>query len=268
MVMAGDLADQDSRDKLKERLKKSAEKAQERTATPEQDLSAVIDTNQQILIRNMRTAIEASSLKGNSITTLRNPGLNPYTKADLISYWGPPEDLNNKMVKGPDGKHFVHATQAQLSVLEPLLRFFIVNKDGSEREVYFSDYTSEERLLKLASASLEKESDPFLFDDYFCGIDLDLIEMEKYDGPPGGKSVVPSAYISCWVSACHILPFSVDPGDIHPDDEELLLELTEAEIAEGGHSANARKRYEQQLRARRMSRVKRKFSSPREMFLV
>lgn len=151
MVMAGDLADQDSRDKLKERLKKSAEKAQERTPTPEQDLSAVIDTNQQILIRNMRTAIEASSLKGNSITTLRNPGLNPYTKADLISYWGPPEDLNNKMVKGPDGKHFVHATQAQLSVLEPLLRFFIVNKDGSEREVYFSDYTSEERLLKLAS---------------------------------------------------------------------------------------------------------------------
>ena len=126
----------------------------------------------------------------------------------------------------------------------------------------------EERLLKLASASLEKESDPFLFDDYFCGIDLDLIEMEKYDGPPGGKSVVPSAYISCWVSACHILPFSVDPGDIHPDDEELLLELTEAEIAEGGHSANARKRYEQQLRARRMSRVKRKFSSPRQMFLV
>ena len=47
-----------------------------------------------------------------------------------------------------------------------------------------------------------------------------------------------------------------------------VVELTEAEIAEGGHSANARKRYEQQLRARRMSRVKRKFSSPREMFLV
>jgi hypothetical protein len=151
MVMAEGLADQDSREQLKERLKESAKKAQERSQPREQDLSAVIDTNQQILIRNMRTAIEASSLKGNSITTLRSPGLSPYTKADLISYWGPPEDLTNKMVKGPDGKHFVHATQAQLSVLEPLLRFFIVNKDGSEREVYFSDYTSEERLLKLAS---------------------------------------------------------------------------------------------------------------------
>ena len=44
----------------------------------------------------------------------------------------------------------------------------------------------EERLLKLASASLEMASDPLLFDDFFCGIDLDLIETEKYDRPLGG----------------------------------------------------------------------------------
>ncbi len=139
-----------------EAAKALAEKERQRrrranSSPGQEDLSSIVDTNQQILIRNMKTAIEVSTLKENSITTLRNPGLSPYTKADLISYWGPPENLINKMVKGPEGRHFVQATQAQLSVLEPLLRFFIVNKDGSEREVYFSDYTSEERLLKLAS---------------------------------------------------------------------------------------------------------------------
>ena len=110
--------------------KKAAQAAQNRSKNPADDLAAIIDTNQQLLIRNMKTAIETSSLKGDSIATLRDPGLQG-TNADLISYYGPPEDLINKMVKPPEAKHFVHATQAQLSVLEPLLRFFIVNKDFS-----------------------------------------------------------------------------------------------------------------------------------------
>tara|TARA_R110002126_G_scaffold63966_2_gene164012 strand:- start:991 stop:3606 length:2616 start_codon:yes stop_codon:yes gene_type:complete len=166
----------------------AAKKVQDQVAKEETDLSALIDTNQQILIRNMRTAIDTSTLKSNSILTLRNPGLQG-TDADLISYWGPPEDLTNKMVKPPNGQHFVHATQAQLSVLEPLLRFFIVNQDGAEREVYFSDYTSEERLLKLASLRRGNSIEESLERQAGSNVGIERFAWEYHNKHEGDKIV-------------------------------------------------------------------------------
>ena len=90
------IADRDDRAALANQRRGAAQQAQKRSQNPEEDLSSIIDTNQQLLIQNMRTAIETSTLLGNSIETLRAPGLQG-TDADLISYYGHPEDLINKM---------------------------------------------------------------------------------------------------------------------------------------------------------------------------
>jgi hypothetical protein len=45
---------------------------------------------------------------------------------------------------------FVHATPAQLASLQPLLRFFMVDQEGNEDEIYFSDYTTGEYAKKIA----------------------------------------------------------------------------------------------------------------------
>jgi len=46
---------------------------------------------------------------------------------------------------------FVHATPAQLAYLQPLLRFFMVDQDGNEEEIYFSDYTTGEYAKTIAN---------------------------------------------------------------------------------------------------------------------
>ena len=109
----------------------------------------IIRSTQQVLIENFRPITNLVSLLKEPISVLRDPGLEG-TDADLMSYIGNPDKLTT-LLQPPNGRHFVHATPAQLAVLEPLLRFYVVDKDGGQREVYFSDYTTASRLLKLAS---------------------------------------------------------------------------------------------------------------------
>lgn len=45
---------------------------------------------------------------------------------------------------------FLEATPAQLSSLVPLLRFYIVDQDGNQEEIYFSDIVSEQHIKKMA----------------------------------------------------------------------------------------------------------------------
>ena len=106
------------------------------------------ENTQRILINNLKEVITKSSV---------NRPEEPYnavvfnTNSALIPYSGPPGSLVSKMCNPPRASEFINATPAQLSILEPLLRFFIVDKQGNEDEIYFSDHTTEERLLKLAS---------------------------------------------------------------------------------------------------------------------
>jgi len=54
--------------------------------------------------------------------------------------------MSRKSVVNADGDPimggFIHATPAQLAHLQPLLRFFMVDQEGNEDEIYFSDYTT------------------------------------------------------------------------------------------------------------------------------
>ena len=45
---------------------------------------------------------------------------------------------------------FIHATPAQLAHLQPLLRFFMVDEQGNQDEIYFSDYTTAAYAKRIA----------------------------------------------------------------------------------------------------------------------
>lgn len=111
------------------------------------------ENTQRILINNMKDVISKCS-----VNRVKEPynAVVANTNSALIPYNGPPGPLVSKMCNPPRASEFINATPAQLSVLEPLLRFFIVDKSGNEEEIYFSDHTTEERLLKLASLRRSK----------------------------------------------------------------------------------------------------------------
>jgi len=101
--------------------------------------------SQQLLLENLKDCIQNS-------TYLTEPEKYKFDTAQyVLPYYGPPEDVVTKMVNPPNSSTFLQATPAQLSMLEPLLRFFIVDNEGNQQEVYFSDHTLAERTLKLAS---------------------------------------------------------------------------------------------------------------------
>ena len=92
-------------------------------------------------------------------TTVRFDGdqiLDSYNRAYNLSrlvsaYYGPPEVLLTRLVNPPNMSDFVHAKPHQLSLLQPLLKFFMVDNDGQEEEIFFSDYITEKKSLELAS---------------------------------------------------------------------------------------------------------------------
>ena len=98
---------------------------------------------QQSLLENMKASVLASSV-------VYETGQLAYDQ-NLFPYLGPPELLLSLMTNPAEAKEFVNATPAQLSMLEPLLKFSIVDQDGNSEPVAFSSYSSEENLLSLAS---------------------------------------------------------------------------------------------------------------------
>jgi hypothetical protein len=98
---------------------------------------------QQSLLENMKASVLASSVVYETGMFNRDHNLYPYL--------GPPELLLSLITNPAEAKEFVNATPAQLSMLEPLLKFSIVDQDGNSEPVAFSSYSSEENLLNLAS---------------------------------------------------------------------------------------------------------------------
>jgi hypothetical protein len=98
---------------------------------------------QQSLLENMKASVLASSVVYETGEFNNDQNLFPYL--------GPPELLLSLITNPAEAKEFVNATPAQLSMLEPLLKFSIVDQDGNSEPVAFSSYSSEENLLSLAS---------------------------------------------------------------------------------------------------------------------
>tara|TARA_R110000803_G_scaffold41870_2_gene89930 strand:- start:1166 stop:3787 length:2622 start_codon:yes stop_codon:yes gene_type:complete len=116
------------------------------TAANQLTLEAESNINsQQLLLENLRAVV------ANSSYLYETAEYKADTAKHILPYYGPPDDVVTKMINPPNSSEFLQATPAQLSMLEPLLRFFIVDNEGNQQEVYFSDHTLASRTLKLAS---------------------------------------------------------------------------------------------------------------------
>jgi hypothetical protein len=88
-----------------------------------------------------------------------SPQINAGSYTSVIGMGGSASDNGKKRLK--DYGAFVHATPAQLSHLLPLLRFFMVDEKGFQKEITFGDYTSEaviKHLAQLRSTGTIKET--------------------------------------------------------------------------------------------------------------
>jgi len=107
-------------------------------------------TAQEILLRNMHPL---SQLDG--IPSVHDISLMNFDVASRVLTYRPeqgtgPESLLTNFSDG-DISAFIHATPAQLSVLQPLLRFYIVNNQGDQEEVYFSDHVDLAQVKRFAA---------------------------------------------------------------------------------------------------------------------
>lgn len=119
-------------------------------------------TGQEILLKNLKTIHTSVS----PVFKQSNQTLTPESLESAIGrnkYVLPcsdmsPETIISRLTDPTSMKPFHNATPAQLSSLQPTLRFFIVSNEDAEKkktkqeEVYFSDFTKVDRIIKLANA--------------------------------------------------------------------------------------------------------------------
>ena len=156
-------------------------------ASPEK-AKAITLTKQEILLQNMRpihTSVSpiGQQTRNQTLDSSRNTESLQRNKYILPCAGMPPEDIVSLLTDPTDMKPFHDATPAELASLEPTLRFFIVSpeeklvgtksiKDENgktkkvkvfektgrqvQEEVYFSDFTRVDRIVKLANARAAK----------------------------------------------------------------------------------------------------------------
>ena len=95
--------------------------------------------------------------KRSQIHRLANENMQKGTYINLLSNRGPLNKDGHAMYS-----EFVHATPDQLAHLVPLLRFFMVDQDGNEEEIYFSDYTTGAFAKKIADLRSSGDINEFL----------------------------------------------------------------------------------------------------------
>ncbi len=99
---------------------------------------------------------EEIAKKRSGIHRLEDPNLQKGSYVNLISNRGPIQDGLAQY------SEFVHATPDQLAHLVPLLRFFIVDQDGNEEEIYFSDHASGDYAKTIADLRSSGDINQFL----------------------------------------------------------------------------------------------------------
>lgn len=94
----------------------------------------------------------ARDTAGGYFETLYDEKGRPYNVDPYVAaYYGSPELLTTRLVNPPRMSDFVHAKPQQLSILQPLLKFFMIDNQGNEKEIFFSDYVTEQKSLELSS---------------------------------------------------------------------------------------------------------------------
>ena len=156
--------------KAKAAAKERARLAKEKLAAEEAELEAIRrKTLMERYSQNIQSFLyrEMNNIKQHLKTLNPKESKKGYKIAENIHklYETCPAGSFNSLITGRGGTErglgaFVRATPAQLAVLQPLMRFYIVDQDGNDKEIYFSDYTTEKyakQIADLRSAGTMKE---------------------------------------------------------------------------------------------------------------
>ena len=148
-------------------------------ASPTQ--KAINLTGQEILLKNLKsihTSVSPIFKQANTDLSSENEkAALERNKYVLPCVEMAPESIISRLTDPTNMKPFHNATPAQLGTLQPTLRFFIVsnkeddnaevnnsgsNKKRKQEEVYFSDFTRVDQIIKLANARASKSVDKTL----------------------------------------------------------------------------------------------------------
>lgn len=151
-------------------------------AQAEERKKALTFSHQELLLKNMKFVMNATApifRAGNDIvlSSFENTAALERNKYVLPTVGIAPEDVTSSLLNPTNMKPLLQATPAQLGSLEPTLRFFIVaekniiktvnkkkvvDRKYQQEEIFFSDFTSAERIVKLANARASRKIDKTL----------------------------------------------------------------------------------------------------------
>lgn len=177
-----ELVDQDGRLAPNNEEVEEGNASRNSSLTPDQQLNIRSRNVQELLMENLDRAVLAHSIViGNSTSKdspniIATPGgsmdsrhtdtLNQFGQKSykdwhqhIVPYHGEPNTLVDKFTNPPQARYFTNATPAQLSMLQPLLRFFIQDNRGNSQEIYFPDYTDANNLSNLATMRASSTDD-------------------------------------------------------------------------------------------------------------
>ncbi|HCC43847.1 MAG TPA: hypothetical protein DEQ32_05595 [Gammaproteobacteria bacterium] len=176
------LVDQDGRLAPNNEEVAEGNKSRNSSLTPDQQLNIRSRNVQELLMENLDRAVLAHSIvighstSKDSPKMIATPGgstharhtetLNQFGQHSykdwhqhIVPYHGDPNTLVDKFTNPPAARYFTNATPAQLSMLQPLLRFFIQDNRGNSQEIYFPDYTDANNLSNLATMRASSTDD-------------------------------------------------------------------------------------------------------------
>ena len=167
----------------------------------EEEKLALIQTNSQcLLLNNLKEIVATNGLEAeakvlaSTVQSAANVNSVPRLSSDIINFFGSPEKIVNEMVQPEDFAPFIDATPAQLSLLQPYLRFYIreSNKDQAASPAYidtpieFSEFVDGQKMVDLAktrNANSSQILQPSSVQGYNVGIkEFNWVFDNKHEG--------------------------------------------------------------------------------------
>lgn len=169
------------------------------TITPEDRISLTQINAQCLLLGNLKEVIQVAGLEAEAkILANIGPGSlgkeTPRLSSDIINFFGSPEKIVNELLQPEDFSPFIDATPAQLSQLQPYLRFYIreSKRDQAGSPTYvdtpieFSEYIDGQKMVDLAqtrNANSSQMLQPSSVQGYNVGIkEFNWVFDNKHEG--------------------------------------------------------------------------------------
>jgi hypothetical protein len=165
----------------------------------------------------------------------------------VFNYRGSPTDIPNKLVNPADTKDFFHASNHQLSLLQPKLEFYIGGvKSPSSKPVIFSDYVSSQKMVDFAALRGEGSLASITEPSNQLGVNVGVKSFSwNFDNKHQGDRVVKASLSLYFGSMVELLNETyLDFLSVNLDDPPADLVGTPDEESKAGKKDALKKRIE------------------------